>query len=935
MQSRHASQDQAQSMVRVYGAPGSLYARCGGVFGVAAFVDRCMDKWMADALLNANQAVSTWHQKAQRCGFKFLVVQIVCNLTGGPQRYTGRPMDHAHKHLNISEDEWGRFMELFNEVCTEFGLGPGETGDLNALMISMEEDCVVYPGERAPQDPGPLLPSGNSLYVRLGGVYPIALFVDRLVDALIADSRVQVPCDLQKRNEASLKYLFTEVVCHLAGGPEVVTAQTHDETKLLIPRSQWRILMSTAEVAADHLPAAARPSLLQMLERSKDLVVDPKSKDGPSQPIAVGSVFVKDVQAAAAGKMLSKEAIAARHAAPGAFVAARMRVYGDPRTLYGRGRGVFGLAKLSDQLMEAWMADPLLNANVKVARWHESQQKCGFKFLVTQIMGYLTGGPQRYTGRSMEEAHKHLVISTQEWNSFMMDAANVFQRVGMEERTQQELVSILSGFQSQCVVKPGEAVQADPGSVKPQGARLYHRLGGVYPIAQFANRLVDLVLAGTTVHVACGSGNDPAATRHPAGLKYVFTELVANGTGGPEVVTSKGFDDAKLGVQVEEWPAFLALAAEAAEVWPSPHMRNALLATLGELKAEICMGLISEENATLDSAKRQKLQAAGFDHYLSEAALDKCDGDVDQALQLLASCWTPEGGMALPSTSTLSVESLPTPARCPFSGQQASPEGGRCPFAPAGSASASALPAGHPPIPAPVVAPPGLDDRLLSAAKALMERGMTVADVAQMLGVEKAALSAAVAQESASMMAGRALNSRWQERLDTLTSEDPELCCPVSLVLFTDPVIASDGFMYEKASLEGLLRARMTSPMTREPLKKEFIPARQRKSDTIRFRESRIKELLKFAAEALAPQPRMAAVALERASEYLEVLGPDKVPTLAREAARLLQQAGLPVPQILRVSPPAAKPNGLQSVISSLASYLLPSSPILRFPFCG
>merc|ERR1740138_193656 len=184
------------------------------------------------------------------------------------------------------------------------------------------------------------------------------------------------------------------------------------------------------------------------------------------------------------------------------------------------------------------------------------------------------------------------------------------------------------------------------------------------------------------------------------------------------------------------------------------------------------------------------------------------------------------------------------------------------------------------------------------------------------------------------MMAGRTLNNNWQDRLDKLISEDPDFCCPVSLCLFVEPVIASDGFMYEQASLEGLLRARLASPMTRESLKTEFFPARQRKSDTIRFRESRIKELLKFAAKALAPQPRMAAVALERASEYLEVLGPDKVPTLAREAARLLQQAGLPVPQILRVSAPAAKPTELQSVVHSLASYLLPSSPILRFPFC-
>ena len=104
------------------------------MFGVAYFVDKCMDKWMGDTTLNANAAVAMWHESAQRPGFKFLVVQIVCNLTGGPQVYTGRPMDQAHKHLNISEDEWGTFMELFNLVCQEMSLPEEMIGDLNALL---------------------------------------------------------------------------------------------------------------------------------------------------------------------------------------------------------------------------------------------------------------------------------------------------------------------------------------------------------------------------------------------------------------------------------------------------------------------------------------------------------------------------------------------------------------------------------------------------------------------------------------------------------------------------------------------------------------------------------------------------------------------------------------------------------------------------------
>jgi truncated hemoglobin YjbI len=920
-QARGSSED----LVRIHGNPGTLYAKCGGVFGVSAFVDRCMERWMADPALNANQAVTTWHLKAQRCGFKFLVVQIVCNLTGGPQRYTGRPLDQAHKHLNISEEEWGTFMDIFNDVCGEFGLARDTVDDLNALMISMEMDCVVYPGETVPANPGPARPSGQSLYARVGGVYPLALFVDRLVDALLADDRVHIPLDMQKRNETSMKYLFTELVCSISGGPETVTAKGHVETMLLLPENEWRILMATAEVAADHLPAATRSSLMQVLESSKKHIVDPSS--GPASRIpAFGTpqaAAVKDVRAAAAGKMLSKEAIAARHAAPGAMVAARKRVLGDPRTLYGRGGGIFGLARLSDRMMEVWMANPTLNGNTKVARWHESQQKYGFKFLVTQIMGYLTGGPQRYTGRPMDEAHKHLGITGHEWSLFMADAGKVFHELGLDKDTQQELSGILSTYQSSCVVAPGEAAPADPGRAKPAGDRntLYYRLGGVYPIAQFVDRLVEKVLGDTRIHVAYDKLVDPRGKRHPPGLKYMLTELVCNGTGGPEVVTSKGFDEAKLGIQVEEWPVFLQLAAEAAEVWPLPHLRNAVIGALGSIKAEICLGIIEEDN-TPEAKARRMLLDAGFDHYFSTSALEKCAGDPARALELLAQGWTPEA-LSVPSGSTGA-----------FAGFD--PDAPRCPFARPGAT----LPSGHPPIQGlvtsagpdksesdggligylrswtaylsctaqPVVnshtetfvepqsAP--VDDKLEVAIRALAEKGMSPSAIAPLLGIDEASVAAVVARGAISQ--GRVLGNNLQKKLDELLEEDAELCCPVSLLLFIDPVIASDGFMYEKASIEGLLRARMVSPLTREPLQKEYTPARQRQHAASEFRRVRSADLLRFAEEAASLQPQMAASALERASDYLKVLSPAQPLSpegpLARQAAKLWRKLGQPVP---------------------------------------
>lgn len=169
---------------------------------------------------------------------------------------------------------------------------------------------------------------------------------------------------------------------------------------------------------------------------------------------------------------------------------------------------------------------------------------------------------------------------------------------------------------------------------------------------------------------------------------------------------------------------------------------------------------------------------------------------------------------------------------------------------------------------------------------------MTPAQIAPLLGVDEAAVTAAVSGHSGTQ--GRVLGSALQTKLDKLMEEDPELCCPVSLVLFAEPVIASDGFMYDKASIQELLRNRMRSPMTREELKADFIPARQRRSAAMEFRRTRATELLSFAEEAVGSQPAMATEALQRATEYIEVLRADQVPALAGRVTSLWRRLGHP-----------------------------------------
>ena len=95
--------------------------------------------------------------------------------------------------------------------------------------------------------------------------------------------------------------------------------------------------------------------------------------------------LVDDIFLTCGPARLTAERLSRRQAPDGGFVEAEKRVFGDARTLYGRGGGVFGLAKLADRLMDTWMRNATLNANARVAPWTDAGQRQGFKFLVTQV----------------------------------------------------------------------------------------------------------------------------------------------------------------------------------------------------------------------------------------------------------------------------------------------------------------------------------------------------------------------------------------------------------------------------------------------------------------------------------------------------------------------------------------------------------------------
>lgn len=123
--------------------PSSLYERLGGVYNIAVVVDELVDRVMADPRLNANPAVDEAHHKVPPAGFKYLVTEMVCWATGGPQKYSGRSMADSHRHLNITAHEWAAFMDDFQQTVDKFKVPATEQAELRAIVESTYGDIVV------------------------------------------------------------------------------------------------------------------------------------------------------------------------------------------------------------------------------------------------------------------------------------------------------------------------------------------------------------------------------------------------------------------------------------------------------------------------------------------------------------------------------------------------------------------------------------------------------------------------------------------------------------------------------------------------------------------------------------------------------------------------------------------------------------------------
>lgn len=120
-----------------------LYERLGGLKGITVVVDDFINRLVANKQLNKNPAINAGRKSSPAPYLKFQVSQLLCELSGGPCKYTGATMTASHAHLNISEKEWDVMAQEFQKSLDKFKVPAAEQKELFEMVGKTKADIVV------------------------------------------------------------------------------------------------------------------------------------------------------------------------------------------------------------------------------------------------------------------------------------------------------------------------------------------------------------------------------------------------------------------------------------------------------------------------------------------------------------------------------------------------------------------------------------------------------------------------------------------------------------------------------------------------------------------------------------------------------------------------------------------------------------------------
>jgi len=114
----------------------TLYDRLGGIDAITAVVEHFRDRVASDDRINLKFA------RTDLARLRKMLIDQVCEATGGPCRYNGRSMKEAHAGMKVTNGEFNALVEDLVATLNEFKVPSKERDELLAILGPLKPDIV-------------------------------------------------------------------------------------------------------------------------------------------------------------------------------------------------------------------------------------------------------------------------------------------------------------------------------------------------------------------------------------------------------------------------------------------------------------------------------------------------------------------------------------------------------------------------------------------------------------------------------------------------------------------------------------------------------------------------------------------------------------------------------------------------------------------------
>jgi truncated hemoglobin YjbI len=139
----HRVPNDGHSAARAAGSVPSLYTRLGGRDVIVAVTDDFVTGVLADRQLA--RFFPNAHAQQGLKALKERVVDLLCEVSGGPCIYRGRDMKTAHRGLGITEADWTVAVALFNAALDRRNVPPQARSEFVQIIENMKSLIVEAP----------------------------------------------------------------------------------------------------------------------------------------------------------------------------------------------------------------------------------------------------------------------------------------------------------------------------------------------------------------------------------------------------------------------------------------------------------------------------------------------------------------------------------------------------------------------------------------------------------------------------------------------------------------------------------------------------------------------------------------------------------------------------------------------------------------------